>query len=110
MRFVVVGALAILLAGCAGKSPCEDEIGAFVMAQEFVKRDLKAPASAEFPYITAEGVSSRPTTANGRCAFNVVTYVDAQNSFGAKLRKTYMVTLAPDPDGSNWSLISMTGI
>lgn len=105
-----LGSIALLaMAGCSGTPPCEDDVGAFVMAQEFIKRDLKAPATAEFPMITAEGVSSQPEQVDGRCGFRVRTYVDAENSFGAKLRQNYVVTLRPDDDGTgNWTLSSIS--
>lgn len=97
------------LSACSSTPPCEDRVGAFVMAQEFIKKDLKAPSTADFPMINAEGVSSEPSTlTDGRCAFNVRTYVDSQNSFGAQIRQTYSVTLAPDDEGKNWSLLSLS--
>lgn len=102
-------ALAAILAGCSKTPPCEDRIGAFVMAQEFIKRDLKAPSTAVFPYIGGENTSDPTKTGDGRCAFAVRMSVDAQNSFGAQLRQRYSVVLSPDQDGSgNWSLESIT--
>ena len=96
------------LASCSSTPPCEDEIVAFVMAQDFIKRQLRAPSTADFPMIIADGVSSKPTTlADGRCAFDVRTYVDAQNAFGGTVRENFRVTLAPDDSGTSWSLIEI---
>lgn len=69
---------------------CNDTTSAFVMSQEFVKRNLKAPSTAEFPWITDDrvAISTRPG-----CAFHVVGWVDAQNGFGAQIRSTYRVDL-----------------
>lgn len=104
MRYAVL--LFLALAGCSRTPPCEDKIAAFVMAQEFVKRDLRSPSTADFPMITADGVSSVPITLDdGRCAFAVRTYVDAQNAFGGVVRETFSLTVAPDPDGVNWSRV-----
>lgn len=43
---------------CKGSAPM-----AYVMSQKFVRRALKAPLTAEFPYSTAEGVASVPAGA-----------------------------------------------
>lgn len=39
-------------------SQCEDKTTAFVMSQSFVKKRLRAPATAEFPWITDSEVQS----------------------------------------------------
>ena len=74
---------------------CEDSILARHMSQDFVKRQLAAPASAEFP----PDYSARYL---GDCRHEVVAAVDAQNVFGAKLRARYVATLRYDGDG-RWS-------
>jgi len=100
------------LSGCKSRSACEDGVGAFVISQTFVKRQLKAPATATFPLITAEGVSSTPTTVpGGKCAFSVRIYADAQNSFGAMVRQHFHVTVAPDQGSEgDWNLISIEAL
>jgi hypothetical protein len=72
------------------QSQCEDKTTAFVMSQSFVKKQLRAPATAEFPW-----VSDCDVTVNylGDCTHEVRAYVDAQNAFGAKLRNRYYVKL-----------------
>src|SRR5687767_12798343 len=62
---------------------CEDKITAFVMSQDFVKDQLKAPATAKFPRFTNEDVR---VTYLGDCTHEVRAFVDAENAFGAKLR------------------------
>lgn len=71
---------------CSG----DDQIGAFVMSQSFVTRTLKAPSTAVYPYINDDGVT---VGYRGDCAYTVRAYVDAQNSFGAKIRTRYTVDL-----------------
>ena len=99
----------VLLVGFAGllvwgafasknRDKCDDKIGAFVMSQSFVKDRLKAPSTASFPYITDDGVS---VTKQEGCSYSVRAYVDAQNSFGAKIRTRYSVNVRPG-DGDNW--------
>jgi hypothetical protein len=57
---------------------------ALFAAQQFVKRSLKAPATADFaPYRESVIVDL------GDHRFEVTSYVDAQNSFGAKLRNHF---------------------
>ncbi|MCO7643271.1 hypothetical protein NJI34_41645 [Pseudomonas sp. S 311-6] len=83
---------------------CDNTTAAFVMSQGFVKDKLKSPSSAEFPMIT-DGVKVSKT---GKCAFNVSAYVDAQNSFGAMLRQTYVADLEYTPESDSWRLINLT--
>ncbi len=80
----------------------KNEVMAFVMSQEFVKRRLRAPATAEFPNITNS--SSR---AIGDCKFQVASYVDAQNGFGALLRSRYTATMLLHPEEDSWSAIEL---
>lgn len=61
---------------------------AYAVAQQFVEDRLKAPGSASFPwydpsYVTAAGVDR----------YTVRAHVDAQNSFGAKLRASWICRL-----------------
>jgi hypothetical protein len=64
-----------------------DSISAYSMAQVFIKKQLKAPASAEFPSMSDEQVK---VSKSGEAKYLVSGYVDAQNSFGAKLRTRWM--------------------
>ncbi len=96
---VLFAGLLILGAVVGGeKDRCDDTIGAFVMSQSFVKDALKAPATATFPYSSSEGVT---ITKADNCSFVVKAYVDAQNSFGAKLRTNYAIKMRRG-DGDSW--------
>jgi len=95
--------LCILAVGSSdngGKSG-PDKIGAFVMSQEFVKERLKAPSTADFPWYDESFVTD---LGGGR--FRVSAYVDAQNSFGAKIRSKYTCILK-STDGDTWTLESI---
>lgn len=72
---------------------------AYTMAQTFVERRLRAPASAEFPWMTGEGV--RVIHRSG-CDFTVHGYVDAQNGFGALIRTRFVADLTYSPDADEW--------
>ena len=78
-------------------------IDAFVKSQTFMKRQLKAPSTASFPYITDSEVK---VSHQGNGKFLVKAYVDAQNSFGAQIRTHYLCELQDKGDGT-WSLISL---
>lgn len=104
---IVIGFLAIILIGLLSpkappKTPeqiaqekksqddqaCNsDNTMAFVMAKEFVEKVLKAPTTASFPW----GTSDSQITNIGDCTYLVRSYVDAENSFGAKIRTKYTV-------------------
>ncbi len=62
-----------------------DDFGAYLQGQYYVKQALKSPATAEFPqtdFLVNRLDDNR---------FEVVSYVDAQNSFGALLRTSWSV-------------------
>jgi len=65
---------------------------AYFMSQEFVKKRLKAPSTAEFPSLVLEESDIRITVQDPN-TFTISAYVDAQNAFGAKIRTHYTATL-----------------
>jgi hypothetical protein len=70
---------------------------AYAMSQEFVKDILKSPTSAQFqPY-----TSARVTVVYSEGWYLVSGVVDAQNGFGAMLRKSYICKLRPVA-GQKW--------
>ena len=88
----------------ASAPECGSRSSAFVMSQTFVERQLKAPSTADFPWISSDGVR---VTNEGGCRWSVVAYVDAQNGFGATIRTRYIVTLSKDPASDNWTASSV---
>lgn len=72
--------------GFTKKRDLPDSVEAYFMAQEFVKKHLKAPATADFPSYSNQdiNISRRNDT-----TFLISGFVDAQNSFGANLRTNY---------------------
>jgi hypothetical protein len=57
------------------------------MAREFVKDRLKAPATASFSHCPGDAWREKGGD------WEIRGYVDAQNTFGAKLRTSYFVRL-----------------
>lgn len=72
------------------KFGAENETMAYVMCQDFVRKKLKAPKTAEFIR------DDRQIAYLGKKVFLVSGYVDAQNSFGAQLRNQYACKLRSD--------------
>ena len=73
---------------------------AWYIAKQFAKKDLKSPVSAEFPHQTAEGVN---IIERGNGKYTVTGYVDAENSFGAKLRHHFTINIQKQPDSDKWT-------
>jgi len=76
-----------------------DNADAITFAQTFVKRLLKAPSTASFPWSFNEYDVS--DLGGGR--WRVSGYVDAQNGFGAMLRSRWTVEM--QVEGSTWKLV-----
>jgi hypothetical protein len=74
------------------------EIEAYIAAQEFVTRSLKAPSTADFGEYTVNEL--------GENNFRVIGSVDAANSFGAMIRKRYVCRLTY-LGNDKWSLDSL---
>lgn len=77
-------------------------IEAYSMAQVMVEDRLKAPSTADFPVYTPGQVVKL-----GENKWKIISYVDAQNSFGAKVRTYYEVTLEEDPAREGWNLLDI---
>ena len=82
----------------------EEKDEAYSIARQFVERRLKAPSTASWPGI----FDDRGTVVRiGDGVYEVTSWVDSQNSFGAKLRMHYAATVRHNA-GDNWSLMSFT--
>lgn len=81
---------------------CEDRGMAYVMSQNFVKKSLKAPASASFP-----SINEVTSIATGDCKFDISAFVDAQNGFGAQIRTRYTARMEYYPDSKTWRALSL---
>ncbi len=74
---------------------------AFDVCKDFVKRRLKSPSSAKFRNPLQDD-GEVVITGSGTGPYTIVSTVDAENSFGAKPRSTFVcvVTL----NGDTWNL------
>ena len=75
----------------------DDEATAISMAQELVKKELKSPSTASFPW----DFNAYTVTRKGD-QFTVKGYVDAQNSFGAKLRNKFEACFTLEKVGTKY--------
>ena len=74
---------------------------AWAMHSLFIKNALKAPSTADFaPRAESSVETIAPNT------YKITSYVDAQNSFGAKIRNHYEITLK-DNGPDKWQLIDL---
>lgn len=69
------------------------------VCEDFVKERLKAPATADFSDLDVTSDAGE---------YTVTGDVDAQNSFGAKLRSHF--TCVVRDSGDQWTLVSVTGL
>lgn len=73
------------------------KITAWVMAQGFVKNALKAPGSADFGSVFGDYQNPQQCVQDlGGGRYRVTGWVDAQNSFGAKIRNRFAITVSND--------------
>ena len=70
------------------------------MCQVFVKDNLKAPKTAEFPSYTNASVSVSGNK------YSVNSYVNSENSFGAMIRTNIICVVEPF-SGDQWKLVSL---
>jgi hypothetical protein len=85
-----------------GHQHVPEKIEAWVTCKSFVEKRLKAPSTADF-----ESYSQELVAESEYGSFEVHGTVDAQNSYGAKLRSNFRCKLHSDEAG-NWLLDSIS--
>lgn len=78
----------------------QDKTEAYIMAQQILKKQLKAPSTAKFQK-QWDGVKVVYYTNTD--TYGITFWVDAQNSFGAMLRTTYNVNMKKT-DEKHWKM------
>jgi hypothetical protein len=86
--------------GGSSKAPADRTLEAKSMCETFVKKKLKAPATAKFSEESAAKVSLTEYTAAGS--------VDSQNSLGALLRSTFACDMTYDAAKQEWTSKSVS--
>ena len=85
----------------AAKLEEDQKWSAIVMAEKFVKNNLKAPSTAKFPLVHPKELIS-----GGKNIWSINSYVDAQNSFGAQIRNRYRAKVM-DLGNDKWKLLDL---
>jgi hypothetical protein len=104
LAWVLAAVVIAIVAGCSvlmttnGSKP-DPAFDAGRVCREFVKERLKAPASADF---------GSPTVLPAAGGWQVTNTVDAENSFGAKIRTDFVCVV--HQDGADWVLDRMVGL
>lgn len=93
---------AIALAACSRPQPSRETL-AVQTCYDFVKTKLKAPATAQFPPVAEARIE---IDAADNSKWNVYSYVDAENSFGAMLRMNYRCRMQWQQD--KWQMLVLT--
>lgn len=91
------------ISGPPAASNIADRSDACFMSQKFVRQNLKAPTTAEFPAWTEENCNARQI--NG--TWKVRSYVDSQNSYGAMIRSDYGVEMSYNAGADTWTLLDI---
>ena len=109
VAIILLASLANLGSGSGGSPsgnspapPQHEAVEAYVVCQQFVEDQLRAPSTAEFG-----GPYSQVTTHNGGGEYTVRTYVDAENAFGAMIRNDFTCTVQ-HTSGDSYRLIDLT--
>ncbi len=111
LNFLALLIFIALSAGSGDGSPrprrtgSENTIDATMMCEEFVKKRLKSPYSAKFPYSDAIYLSDDSTDKIHK--YKLSSYVDSQNSFGAMIRTSYTCIISNEEGSGTWSLINL---
>ena len=66
----------------------DNSYSAYLMMQEFVKKRLKSPSTAKFPnfYLNTDHIKKISNQ-----TYQITSYVDSQNTFGAMIRTKFLV-------------------
>lgn len=96
---VIVVIVLFMFRSCINRVSSIDELDAYVAAQMFIEKRLKAPNTADFQNYDSDNV--RKISEN---RYSVRGYVDAENSFGAKIRNQFSCQVEYIGD-NEWKLI-----
>lgn len=114
LTLIVVGLVtSYILAGSdssssssTSKTTAVTETQVNVMAENYVEQVLKSPSTAEFPTLEFNYADL------GNNTYQIISYVDSQNSFGAMIRSNWSVILTYNggdwSNQSNWTLNELT--
>lgn len=95
-----------LLVACGGSSASDnaklEQDNAYEACKHFVNEQLKSPATASYPNFFTNTTDIHLTD-KGSGAFEVLSQVDSENGFGAKLRSFFDCNVPTADGGKNWT-------
>lgn len=101
-----VGLIAVaLLSQAHDQSDSADPIGAWCMAEKFVRGNLRCPSTADFGWQTARECVAY----HGKGRYTATGWVDAQNGFGAMIRSRFVCKMTNAGDNWRCTSIDITG-
>lgn len=95
--FFIILCSFFLLRSCIAGFDKVDKYDAYYAATQFVERRLKSPSTAEFSGYDKEQVDNIKEN-----VYRVSGYVDAENAFGAMLRRNYVCKIVYIPEKKSW--------
>ena len=97
---VILISVVTIMSMCSSGEPeakdTDKTVNAWVMAQQFVEKQLKSPSTAKYPWGYKDYVTD---LGNGK--YSIRAYVDSENGFGAMLR-TNFYCVVQNTEGDNW--------
>lgn len=101
MLLIIVVLSAFLSWGINHEKPAPDtKIDAFVSSQVYVQQNLKAPSTAKFASVAESSIQKINDS-----QYQVTSFVDSQNDFGAMIRTKYTVIMERIED--KWFLVKV---
>jgi hypothetical protein len=101
LALIIITLIAVYAIQHAGGTSTDSPLqGAFYACRTFVKDRLKAPSTATFRTYAESTVAEM-----GASEYLTSIVVDAENSFGAKIRSSYLCRVKRA--GSSWQLLSL---
>jgi len=79
---------------------------AYIRCKRTVEEKLKAPSTAKFLEKSRSSIKQVTGDSRGEM-FEVVSYVDSQNSFGAMLRTKFQCQIVHVKDSDQWVVANM---
>jgi hypothetical protein len=87
----------------APSRPSHSTLDAWISTQQFVEAKLLSPSAAKWPWVHSDDVAEH--LGNGR--YMVISYVDSENAFGARIRTRFNCIVQHIND-DEWRLENLT--
>jgi hypothetical protein len=101
----VIALIVVVMLSGSDSSERDHSTMAVIQCQHFVRDRLRAPSTADFPFL------DHSTRSAGSDRYVVTSYVDAQNGFGATIRNNWRCEIqfsgGEEADRRNWRLINL---